>query len=118
MPHTEAIRREVEQLELKAIDIEKEIVALVDEMDAVQHEGTSPGGMYHFDVYSLKPNKSQVERLRKLSADYEAWYNSANKLVRMYLPERLEEFKRYYKYIIKNRTGNVWNMGFLRYSTY
>ncbi len=110
MSHTGAIKREVKLLESNANDIENEAIQLVDEIEMKRQErktwnfSIEPDSYYY--VYVFSPNDSQKMRMRGLAADYEAWFNKANELVRIYLPNRIADFESYYTHISKQtKTG-------------
>jgi hypothetical protein len=113
MSHTGAIKREVTRLESNANSIENEAVHLVEEIEMKRQErrGMSfcdePAPYYY--VYVFGPNVSQETQMRKLAADYETWFNKANELVRIYLPNRIADFESYYTCISK-QTGLFYDL--------
>ena len=109
MPHAGAIANEVARLEAIASDIEKEAANLVDEIKMQPQQRQTPGfggGSSTYTVYIFNPDSSQDDRIRKLAAKYEAWYNTANELVHLHLDNRADEFESYYKHTIQAGFGS------------
>jgi hypothetical protein len=108
MSHTGAIASEIERLEAMADDIEKEAKNLVEEIEMQPQQRESPNfgaGSRTYTVYVFKPESKQIDRIRKIAANYEVWYNTANELVHIHLPNRAKEFEYYYKHTVESGFG-------------
>jgi hypothetical protein len=100
MSHIDAIEREIARLDSLAKDIDDEAALLVYEMETEMQNRPNRFGTPenpYYSIFVFKPNDSQNVRKRKLAANYEDWYNSANELVHAYLPNRARDFENEYK---------------------
>jgi len=101
MSHIDSIEREIARLDSQAIDIDDEAALLVYEMETEMQNRPNPFGAPgnpYYSIFVFKPNDSQNVRKRKLAANYEDWYNSANELVHAHLPNRASDFEYEYRH--------------------
>ncbi len=97
MSNLDILKRKVHQLENLANEIAGLVADLIDKVSVwyeyeQDYEGSEPYRVFHWA--RLSPEAKMLQR--KVIREYQGWYSSAYQLIKEYLPDRLDEFNKYY----------------------
>ena len=79
--------------------IKKELKNLINEGRDIYYAGVLFGDKNYFqnlDEAMKKEAEEAVKKIKHPNVDYQVWYDKACRVVRIFIPERLEEFERFY----------------------